>query len=112
MHNHVLLVVDHFDLSTVLSSLSSNDELSTKNEVSKEEQTNSLKNIGSITGEMMYEYYKERLVSKTASITSLAALKRGGTFRTSCERIGTGHGFQAPEIERCVCSLFTVVHLL
>ena len=100
--HHILRYHDHFDLSSVL------DELSTKNEVSKEEQTNSIKNIGSITGEMMYEYYKERLESQTASITSLAALKGGGTFRTSCERVGTGHGFQAPEIERYVFSLFTI----
>jgi hypothetical protein len=57
--------------------------------------------VGSITGEMLYEYYKARLTSGDASVSSLANLEGGGTFRTTCERIGCGHGFQAPEVERC-----------
>ena len=56
--------------------------------------------VGSITGEMLYEYYKARLTSGDASVSSLANLEEGGTFRTTCERIGCGHGFQAPEVER------------
>ena len=56
--------------------------------------------IGSITGQMLYEYYKEKLVAKNASIPSLVDLEEGGTYRVTCDRIGSGHGFQGPEVER------------
>ena len=100
--HHILRYIDHFDLNDVLSSLAGaaqdNETLAEKsNETSEDGEA---QKVGSITGEMLYEYYKERLVSGAVSIPSLANLQEGGTFRTSCERIGTGHGFQAPEVER------------
>lgn len=101
--HHVLKYHDHFELSEVVDT--SLDELlgtTTELKVDEEEgqatiQTNL---IGSITGEMIYEFYKKRLVSNQARISSLVTLEEGSTFRTTCERIGCGHGFQAPEIER------------
>ncbi len=101
--HHVLRYHDHFDLGQVLSA-SAVTELETdgtSNDTSDDgEQVNP--KISSITGEMLYEYYKARLVSMNARILSLLDLdKHGGTFRVSCERIGSGHGFQAPELERC-----------
>ena len=52
----------------------------------------------SIDGEMLYQFYKDRLVRKDGCVPSLAELE-SGTFRVSSERIGN-HGFQAPEVER------------
>mmetsp|Transcript_34969 Transcript_34969/g.74608 ORF Transcript_34969/g.74608 Transcript_34969/m.74608 type:complete len:209 (+) Transcript_34969:184-810(+) len=50
---------------------------------------------------MLYKYYKAKLVVGNSSISSLAELKEGGTlFCTTCKRIGSGHGFQDPEVER------------
>ncbi|KAL9185091.1 hypothetical protein ACHAXT_002868 [Thalassiosira profunda] len=86
--HHVLRYHDHFDLADVLTSLKS---------AASEEQT---AGIGSITGEMLYEYYKRKLVAKNATIPSLENLPKGGTFRTTCERTGSGHKFHAPEVER------------
>ena len=103
--HHVLRYNDHFDLSHVLSSSVATDvereeEIESKNKSDEEEGLAKTK-ISSITGEMLYEYYKERLVSQTARISSLVDLdKQRGTFRVTCERIGSGHGFQAPELER------------
>eukprot|EP00578_Thalassiosira_sp_NH16_P018309 CAMPEP_0181094364 /NCGR_PEP_ID=MMETSP1071-20121207/9954_1 /TAXON_ID=35127 /ORGANISM="Thalassiosira sp., Strain NH16" /LENGTH=780 /DNA_ID=CAMNT_0023176689 /DNA_START=50 /DNA_END=2392 /DNA_ORIENTATION=- len=100
--HHVLRYHDHFDLADVLSSLeaaAANDTAETSNDTSDEEHITK-KAFGSINGEMLYEFYKDRLVANKASIPSLVNLEGGGTFRTSCERIGSGHGFQAPEVER------------
>ncbi|KAL7538428.1 hypothetical protein ACHAXR_012771 [Thalassiosira sp. AJA248-18] len=106
--HHVLRYHDHFDLSDVLSSLATEEEeeeeetpdiiIGTTTSEKKEDQTT--KKIKSITGEMLYEYYKGKLVAKKASIPSLSALEKGGTFRTTSDRIGSGHGFQTPEVER------------
>jgi len=101
--HHVLKYHDHFELSDVVdTSLDALPDTTTELKVEKDEgqatiQTNV---IGSITGEMIYEFYKKRLESNQARISSLVTLVEGGTFRTTCERIGCGHGFQAPEIER------------
>ena len=117
--HHILKYHDHFDLNDVLSSLPpSKEEEATDAAASVEEKgvgedektwrdRASTNSIASINGEMLYEYYKDRLVSKNASISTLAGLKKGGTFRTSCDRIGTGHGFQGPELERYVLLSFT-----
>jgi len=120
--HHILKYHDHFDLNDVLTSLLPSKEAEEEEEEaaaieSTEEKEGgedektwrdraSTNNIASINGEMLYEYYKDRLVSKNASISTLAELKKGGTFRTSCDRIGSGHGFQAPELERYVNSTF------
>jgi hypothetical protein len=113
--HHVLRYHDHFELSDVLASASSDampeatmgkTNGASEEEEEEEEEKKVETNIdGSITGEMMYEYYKARLVSGDAIVSSLADLNEGGggTFRTTCERIGCGHGFQAPEVERCEC---------
>lgn len=100
--HHVLRYNDHFDLSQVTSSSVAADlEMDGEAKNASEEGEQVKTKIGSITGEMLYEYYKERLVSQNASISSLVHLdKQGGTFRVTCERIGSGHGFQAPEVER------------
>ena len=112
--HHVLRYHDHFELSDVLASASSDAmpeaTMGKTNGASEEEEEEEEKKVetnivGSITGEMMYDYYKARLVSEDAIVSSLADLNEegGGTFRTTCERIGCGHGFQAPEVERCEC---------
>jgi len=114
--HHILKYHDHFDLNDVLTSLRPSNEAEGEEEAAATEEGGedektwrdraSTNNIASINGEMLYEYYKDRLVSKNASISTLAELKKGGTFRTSCDRIGSGHGFQAPELERYVNSTF------
>jgi len=108
--HHILRYHDHFELGDVLASASSDAmpeaTMGRTNGASEEEEEEEKKVetniVGSITGEMMYEYYKARLVSGDAVVSSLADLNEegGGTFRTTCERIGCGHGFQAPEVER------------
>jgi tRNA G10 N-methylase Trm11/alkylated DNA repair dioxygenase AlkB len=103
--HHVLKYHDHFELSDVVVVDTSLDDLpdtTTELKEEKEEGQTAIQTnvIGSITGEMIYEFYKKRLVSNKARISSLVTLEEGGTFRTTCERIGCGHGFQAPEIER------------
>jgi len=101
--HHILRYHDHFDLSQVLSALNPSieeKEEAAKNVTSEEDGKEISKKIQSITGEMLYEYYKAKLVANTASIPSLANLEKGGTFRASCDRIGSGHGFQGPEVER------------
>ena len=119
--HHILKYHDHFDLNDVLTSLLPSNEAEeeeaavTEEEGGEDEKTwrdrASTNNIASINGEMLYEYYKDRLVSKNACISTLAKLKKGGTFRTSCDRIGSGHGFQGPELERYVI-LFALCLLL
>jgi tRNA G10 N-methylase Trm11 len=53
-------------------------------------------NTSAITGEQLYQFYKQRLVDKTVDIPCLHD-KIG--FRVSCERIGGPHTFRAPEVE-------------
>lgn len=50
---------------------------------------------------MLYQYFKQRLVSKEVIIPSLEELANsgGGTFRATCERIGGPHAFKRPQIE-------------
>lgn len=110
--HHVLRYHDHFDLDEVLP------PAPLLHDAAKEESGGAAE-IGSITGEMLYEYYKAKLVASEADVPSLANLEEGGTFRTTCERIGSGHGFQAPEVERCgrlliscVCLFFSSAHIL
>jgi alkylated DNA repair dioxygenase AlkB len=99
--HHVLRYNDHFDLSHVLSSSVADLEMDGEAKITSEEGELVKTKIGSINGEMLYEYYKERLVLQNANISSLVDLdNQGGTFRVTCERIGSGHGFQAPELER------------
>mmetsp|Transcript_14357 Transcript_14357/g.31114 ORF Transcript_14357/g.31114 Transcript_14357/m.31114 type:complete len:749 (+) Transcript_14357:148-2394(+) len=98
--HHVLRYHDHFDLSDLLPPLTCETEVTVEktDETTPDEKEGP--KIGSITGQMLYEYYKEKLVAQNASIPSLVNLEEGGTFRTSCDRIGSGHGFQAPDLER------------
>jgi len=98
--HHALRYHDHFELSDVLTSLAAPAEEVTAETTDGASQDDETENIGSITGEMLYEFYKARLVAKSASIPSLVDLEEGGTFRTTCQRIGSGHGFQGPELER------------
>ena len=93
--HHVLRYHDHFDLNDVLSAGSGADD-ATGDDDGEEKPAD----IRSIDGEMLYQFYKKKLVAKEVSIPSLADLDKGGTFRTTCDRIGSGHGFQAPELER------------
>lgn len=86
--HHVLRYHDHFDLNDVLSSLPT----------TREEEGKSPIGLSSIDGEMLYQYYKDKLVSNNASIQSLVDLD-SGTFRVTCDRTGS-HKFQAPEVER------------
>ena len=76
--HHILRYHDHFDLENV-AVFNSTDK-------------------ASIDGEMLYQFYEDRLVTKVGCVPSLAELETG-TFRVSSERIGN-HGFQAPEVER------------
>eukprot|EP00984_Skeletonema_dohrnii_P000929 scaffold302_cov91-Skeletonema_dohrnii-CCMP3373.AAC.5 len=88
--HHVLKYHDYFNLE---------DLLTEKEEGVDEESLDKKSGIGSINGEMLYQYYKEKLVSGESSIPSLVELEKGGTFRVSCDRIGSGQGFTGPELE-------------
>jgi alkylated DNA repair dioxygenase AlkB len=83
--HHILRYHDHFDLDDVLGFMREKDGAA---DLTK----------ASLDGEMLYQYYKDRLVSKEGCVQTLADLE-SGTFRVSSERIGN-HGFQAPEVER------------
>jgi len=53
-----------------------------------------------VDGETLYQYVKKRLVDGTIVIQSLVNLKeKGGTFRTTCERVGGPHAFRGPDVE-------------
>jgi adenylyl- and sulfurtransferase ThiI len=82
--------------------------LSTKK---KEEEENASTNIKDVDGEMIYQYCKDRFEAKTLTISTLTSRhnnsnnndtnpKSKWTFRVSCERIGIGHQFRAPDVER------------
>mmetsp|Transcript_9744 Transcript_9744/g.19722 ORF Transcript_9744/g.19722 Transcript_9744/m.19722 type:complete len:742 (+) Transcript_9744:92-2317(+) len=88
--HHVLKYHDYFNLE---------DLLPDQEEGVDEEPSDKKSGIGSINGEMLYQYYKEKLVSGESSIPSLVELEKGGTFRVSCDRIGSGQGFTGPELE-------------
>ena len=88
--HHVLKYHDYFNLE---------DLLPDQEEGVDEEPADKKSGIGSINGEMLYQYYKEKLVSGESSIPSLVELEKGGTFRVSCDRIGSGQGFTGPELE-------------
>ena len=91
--HHVLQYHDHFELGDVVSFL----ELgATSPDDGGEDGETRLK----IRGEQLYAYYKDRLVRGSACISTLKDLPDGGTFRTSCDRIGGGHAFTHPEVER------------
>ena len=91
--HHILKYHDYFELEDVLSS--------NKDGVDTEDSEKGQKKSGaeSLNGEMLYQYYKQKLVSGESSIQSLVELEKGCTFRVSCDRIGSGHGFTAPELE-------------
>ena len=88
--HHVLKYHDYFNLE---------DLLPDQEEGVDEEPADKKSGIGSINGEMLYQYYKQKLVSGESSIPSLVELEKGGTFRVSCDRIGSGQGFTGPELE-------------
>ncbi|KAL7552741.1 hypothetical protein ACHAWF_017376 [Thalassiosira exigua] len=94
--HHALRYHDRFDLEDVLPRATA--EGGSEDDDGGQKETR----IRAITGEMLYEHYKAKLVAKEASAPSLAKLEVGGTFRVTCERIGGNHGFRAPEVERCV----------
>ncbi|KAK1735909.1 2OG-Fe(II) oxygenase family protein [Skeletonema marinoi] len=85
--HHVLKYHDYFNLEDLLPDQEEGVESDKKS------------GIGSINGEMLYQYYKQKLVSGESSIPSLVELEKGGTFRVSCDRIGSGQGFTGPELE-------------
>lgn len=93
--HHVLQYHDHFELSDVVAFL----ELGATPPDDGEDAETRL-GTNSVTGEQLYEYYKDRLVKGNACISTLKDLPDGGTFRTSCDRIGSGHAFNHPEVER------------
>ena len=51
-----------------------------------------------INGETLYCYFKNMLVEKKATISSLDKLEGNGTFRVSCDRIGGPHAFSHPNV--------------
>jgi len=57
--------------------------------------------VAAIVGEDLYQFYKKRLLEGVAKIPSLEAgsKKNKTTFRVTCERIGAGHNFKAPNVE-------------
>ena len=85
--HHILRYHDHFELDEVVSFHTT-------------EQDSAKLNKKSIDGEMLYQYYKDRLVKKVGCVQSLVD-RESGSFRVSSERIGN-HKFQAPEVERYV----------
>lgn len=90
--HHILRYHDYFNLEDLLPDKKGMDEESSD----KEQQEI---DIGSINGEMIYQFYKQKLVSGESCIKSLVDLEKGGTFRVSCDRIGSGQGFTGPELE-------------
>jgi alkylated DNA repair dioxygenase AlkB len=55
-----------------------------------------------VDGEAIYRHCKDCLVAGTMSISTMASFTadQTGSFRVTCERIGTSHAFRGPEIER------------
>lgn len=80
---HVMQYHDHFDLAEVAAA--------------------SEMEIPKVGGEELYQFYKKRLMDKTAIIPTLEPApddpKEKTTFRVTCERIGSHHNFQAPNVE-------------
>jgi alkylated DNA repair dioxygenase AlkB len=96
--HHVLRYHDHFHLADC----SPNNDRTIDSTTS----TTTIPSIKDIDGEMIYQYCKDRLVANTLSISTLILPLHHPThpnrlkFRVSCERIGMGHNFRAPDIER------------
>lgn len=91
--HHVLLYHDHFHLLDCCTLQK------------EEEEENASTNIKDVDGEMIYQYCKDRFEAKTLTISTLTSrhnnnndTKRKWTFRVSCERIGMGHQFRAPDV--------------
>lgn len=70
MHHH-----DHFDLHDI------QEEVST------------------ITGEQLYQFYKDRLIQGTTQIPTLQQGPDKCSFRVTCDRVGGPHAFRAPQVE-------------
>ena len=85
--HHILRYHDHFELDDVVLFHTTEQDSA---ELTKK----------SIDGEMLYQYYMDRLVKKVGCVQSLVDLE-SGSFRVSCDRVGN-HNFQAPEVERYV----------
>lgn len=51
-----------------------------------------------VNGEAVYCYFKNLLVEKKVSISSLEEIVGDGTFRVSCDRIGGPHSFSHPQL--------------
>lgn len=111
--HHVLKYHDSFNLEDLLPTDKREEGVDEKQPSSDKEQTikentigwkqeqknNTKGGIGSINGEMLYQYYKQKLVSGETGMQSLVELENGGTFRVSCDRCGSGQGFTGPEAE-------------
>lgn len=96
--HHVLKYHDHFDLEDLIPNKDEGFDEQQQQQSSDDEQKAG-GGILSINGEMLYQYYKQKLVSGESSLQSLVELEKGGTFRVSCDRTGSGHGFTGPELE-------------
>ena len=95
--HHILKYHDHFDLNDLLPVNDGKEE--DADEQSQDNEQKKVDGIGSIDGEMLYQYYKQKLVSGAISIPSLVELEKGGTFRVTCDRTGSGHGFNGTSLE-------------
>jgi tRNA G10 N-methylase Trm11 len=101
--HHVLKYHDHFDLEDLIPDKEEEEGLDEQRAQQKQQPSDEEQKTGggilSINGEMLYQYYKQKLVSGESSLQSLVELEKGGTFRVSCDRTGSRHGFTGPELE-------------
>ena len=93
--HHVLKYHDHFQIT----------DCRPKNDSTSDASTAITTSIKDIDGEMIYQYCKDRLVANSLTVSTLTSRHHHQnrdqlSFRVSCERIGTGHNFRGPDIER------------
>jgi alkylated DNA repair dioxygenase AlkB len=95
--HHVMQYHTHFDLSDCCRS-----DIANQNDNGRPAR---------VDGEAIYQYCKDCLAAGTMSISTMASFSadQTGSFRVTCERIGTSHSFRGPEIERYAWFLWIVV---
>ena len=93
--HHVMIYHDSFDLQEA------------KEFHNKEYPDNPVSSVSKLDGEALYQFYKRRMETGTASIPTLNEPK---SFRVCCHRIGGSHAFRHPEVEREIGGAISEVH--
>ena len=95
---------DHFTISSIIPNDDNNSINKTNDDNGNDNKvTNPKPNVPKMTAEDLYQFYKQRLVDKKATISTLPPPENETntkiTFRVTCHRIGD-HPFQTPQVER------------